>query len=293
MSDLTVAAAASSVDVGDEAGSGRLRRIGRALEFWVPAGFLIVLALACFVWPEIYSLPDPIKGNLADISLPVGSPGHILGTDPLGNDILSRLLYGGRVSLIVGVGSALIGMVVGGALGITAAYKGGWVDTVITRGLDMFLAFPSLVLAMTVATYLGPSVLNVTLAISFFSVPAFARLARATTQRLVGQNFVTAAKLGGAGDTRVMLRHITPNVVPGLLTYSLLYVSIAIIIEASLSFLGLGIRPPNPTWGNMIQVGQQNIYTDPALLLIPSALLFVTVLALNLLGDAVRARWSE
>jgi len=267
------------------------RRIALGAELWVPAGVVVFLLLACFVWPAVHHVPDPTKGSLSDVNLGLFSPHHLLGTDPLGNDVLSRLLYGGRVSLEVGFGSTVVGLTVGGGLGLVAGFRGGWVESVVMRVLDVFLAFPSLVLTIAITTYLGPSELHVIYAISFFSIPAFARLARSATQATRSQTYVTAARLSGAKDTSIMLGHIAPNILPQMITFSLLHVAIAITVEASLSFLGLGVPPPGASWGNMIELGQQNIYGRPALILVPSLLLFVTVMALNLLGDAVRRRW--
>ena len=262
------------------------------LELWIPATLLLLLAGACFLWPLIdHGLPSPIVGNLLTSSnvLPL-SRGHLFGTDPLGDDILSRVLYGGRVSLEVGLGVNAIGLVVGGVLGMVAGYKGGAIELLIMRVLDMLLAFPSLVLALVVAEYLGPSELHVIFAISFFSVPAFARLSRTATLRTRGQRFVTASRHAGTSDRRILLRHIAPNVLPQLLTFSLLGVAFVILFEATLSFLGLGVPPPNPSWGNMIAQGQNYLSTDPYLVIIPAAFLCFTVICLNLLGDAVRAR---
>lgn len=273
-------------------GAGRVRKVRAAADLWVPGGFFVLMALACFLWPEIYHVPAPINGNLANASLPPFSKGFLLGTDPLGNDILSRLLYGGRVSIEVGLGANAIGMVVGGGLGILAGYRGGWVETILMRILDMALAFPPLVLSLVLVTYLGPSELHVIWAISYFTIPAFARLARAATLRLREQNYVVAAKLAGNPDWRILLRHIAPNVAPNLMTFAFLGIAVAIIIEASLSFLGLGVPPPGPSWGNMIATGQTYLATNPDLVIIPAAFLFATVLSLNLLGDAVRVRWG-
>jgi len=236
---------------------------------------------------------NPVKGNLADPLLPALSPHYLLGTDQYGNDILSRILYGGRVSIEVGFGTVAIGLVIGGFLGAIAALRGGVVEIAIMRTLEVFLALPSLVLAIVVATYLGPSELHVIWAISFFSIPAFARLARANTLRIREQTFMVAARLAGSNDRRILVHHVVPNVLPSLMTYGLLGIGVAIIVEAALSFLGLGVPPPGPSWGNMIAAGQQNLATDPDLLLVPSAFLFATVLALNLLGDALRSRWSS
>jgi peptide/nickel transport system permease protein len=278
---------------GTLASTGMLHRVMRSMELWVSAAIVILIILACFVWPEIYAVPNPVVGQLTQANLPPFSLHHILGTDPLGEDNLARLLYGGRISLEIGFGAVAIGLVVGGAVGVFSAYWGGLVDTIVARFLDMFLALPSLVLAIVISTYLGPSELHVIWAVSLYSMPAFARLARTSTSRVRSQTFVSASKLSGARDWSVITRHVVRNIAPELLTFSLLNVSVAIIVESSLNFLGLGIRPPTPTLGSMIAVGQQNIYSEPYLLIVPCAFLFVIVLALNLLGDAVRARWSK
>ena len=269
----------------------RLAIVGQAADVWVPAGFLILVVLICFFFPLFGTLLDPTKSDPIAANLPLFSPGHILGTDPIGFDTLSRLIYGGRLSMQVGLGAAFLGLMIGGTLGIIAGYYGGWLDTVLSRFLDIFLAFPSLVLAMTIATYLGQSVINVIWAISFFSIPAFARLARASAQRQREQTFVTAARLCGTRSPRLILGHIVPNVLPELFTYALISVAHAVLIEAALSFLGLGVRPPAPSWGTMIAIGQQNIYTNQTLLLVPSLALLFTIMSLNVLGDALRARW--
>jgi peptide/nickel transport system permease protein len=265
----------------------------RNFEIIIPATFLVVLIGACFLWPLVYPVPPPVGGSLNGVNLLPLSPGHIFGTDPLGNDILSRILYGGRVSLEVGVGSVALGMSIGSFLGMLAGIKGGFLDAVIMRTLDVFLAYPSLILAITIATYLGPSELHVIWAISFFSIPAFGRLSRAHTLRLGEQTFVDAAKLAGVKDRVILIRHIAPNIFPNLLTFAILGVGIAILVEAALSFLGLGVPPPGPSWGNMISTGQLYLTSNPYLVLIPSAFLFFTIVSLNLLSDALRAHWSS
>ena len=224
--------------------------------------------------------------------MPPFSPHHLFGTDELGNDVFSRILYGGRVSLEVGFGSVLIGGVIGGTIGAVAAFKGGLGEVIVMRLLEVLLAFPSLVLAIVIATYLGPSEIHVIWAISFFSIPAFARLARANTLRLRQLDFIFAARLCGTGDRRIVLRHLVPNIRSQLITFGLLGVGISIVVEAALSFLGLGVPPPGPSWGNMIAVGEQNLTSYPDLVIIPSAFLFATVLAVNLLGDSLRRRWG-
>ncbi len=270
----------------------RARGWARSLEIALPGAFLIVLLGACFVWPLIGNVPKPTGGSVLEAGLPPLSPGHVFGTDPVGNDVFSRILYGGRVSIEVGLAVNLIGLAVGGLLGTVAAYRGGIVDTVVMRVLDVLIAFPSLVLALAIAEGLGPSELHVIWALSFFSVPAFGRIARAATLRIRGQTFMLAAALAGTRGRRMLLRHIAPNIMPQLVTFGLLGIGVAIILEGALSFLGLGIPPPAPSWGSMIAQGQGTLSVSPDLVLIPSAFLFATVVALNLLGDGLRARWG-
>jgi peptide/nickel transport system permease protein len=270
------------------------RSRGRAvtLEIAIPAAILVLIVGGCFLGPLLFPVPPPVGGSVLNSSLPAFSPGHILGTDPVGNDILSRILYGGRVSIEVGVAANLIGLVAGGLLGTVAGYLGGAADAVVMRILDVLIAFPSLVLALAIAEGLGPSELHVIWALSFFTVPAFGRIARGGTLRLRGQTFMLAAQLSGTRARRMVLRHIVPNIAPQLATFGLLGIGVAIILEGALSFLGLGIPAPGPSWGNMIALGQGTLSAAPGLVLIPSAFLFATVLSLNLLGDALRARWG-
>jgi peptide/nickel transport system permease protein len=264
----------------------------QAAKIAIPGGLLILIAAACFGWPLVYPVPKPVGGSVLDAGLPPFSPGHLFGTDPVGNDIFSRILYGGQISFEVGFAVTAIGLLVGGLLGMVAGYWGGAVDAIVMRVLDVLIAFPALVLALVIAEGLGPSELHVIWALSFFSIPAFGRLARAATLSLRGQTFMLAARLAGTSRRRVLTRHIVPNIAPQLLTFALLGVGVAIILEGALSFLGFGIPLPEPSWGSMIAQGQGTLSTQPELVLIPSAFLFVTVVALNLLGDALRERWG-
>jgi len=270
----------------------RARRWLRTLEVTVPATMAGLVVMACFLGPLVLPVPSPIDGNVLESSLPTGSPGHPLGTDPNGNDILSRILHGGQSSLVVAVSVNLLGLIIGGTLGTLSGHIGGLVDTVIMRLLDVLIAFPSLVLTLAVAQSLGPSQLNTILALAFFSVPAFARISRAATLRLRAQPFMIAARLCGTPHRRVLLRHIAPNIAPQLISFGMLGMGIIIVIEGALSFLGLGIPPPAPSWGNMISQGQASLSATPMLVIWPCAVLFITVLSFNLLGETLRARWS-
>lgn len=264
----------------------------RNLEVALPATVLVIIVAGCFLGPLVLPVPPPVGGSVLESYLPAGSAGHLLGTDPNGNDILSRILHGGQSSLVVTVSVNLIGLVVGGTLGALSGYLGGAVDTVIMRVLDVLIAFPSLVLTLAVAQSLGPSQTNTILALAFFSIPAFARISRAATLRLRELPFMAAAQLCGTPGWRVLSRHIAPNITPQLITFGMLGMGIVMVIEGALSFLGLGIPLPAPSWGNMIAQGQQSLSATPMLVVWPCAALFVTVLAFNLLGETLRARWS-
>jgi len=264
----------------------------RGLRLWLPAGFLILMLAACFIWPNIYPVPNPVRGSVLEAGLPPLSPGHVFGTDPVGNDVFSRILYGGQVSFEVGFAVTAIGIVVGSLLGVTAGYLGGTTDAIISRVLDVLIAFPALVLALAIAEGLGPSEVHVIWALAVFSIPAFGRLSRGATLALREQTFMLAARLSGTRGWRMIVRHVVPNIMPQLLTFSLLGFGVVIILEGALSFLGLGIPLPEASWGSMIAQGQQTLSASPDLVLIPSAFLFATVLSLNLLGDALRERWA-
>jgi peptide/nickel transport system permease protein len=268
---------------------GRLRQ---SLSVYLPAGLLVLIIAACFLYPLVVNVPPPVGGSVIDAGLPAGTPGHPLGTDASGNDIFSRLLYGGRVSLEVGAATQAIGMVFGGLIGMIAGYSRGLLAAVLMRVLDILIAFPSLVLALAIAEGLGPGELHVIWALSFYSVPAFARLARAATLRLRESNFMLAASLSGTPRWRIVLLHLAPNLLPQQLTFALLGAGVAIIQEGALSFLSLGVPPPGASWGNMIASGMQTMSVRPSLVLLPCLALLITVAALNLTGDALRARWS-
>jgi peptide/nickel transport system permease protein len=283
-----------AITLAPAAGEPIARRRGwvRSLDVAIPGGILVLLLLAFFVWPLIGPVGKPTGGNILNANIEPFSQGHLFGTDPVGNDIWSRILYGGRSSIEIALAVQLIGLFVGGAFGAFAGYWGGVLDLVLMRILDVLIAFPALVLALAIAQSLGPSKFHTILALSFFSVPAFARISRAATLRLRERTFVLAARLSGTGNGRILLRHIAPNILPQLVTFGLLGMGVIIILEGALSFFGLGIPPPNPSWGNMIFDGQQVLSAEPRLVLVPSLFLFVTVLCFNLLGDALRARWS-
>jgi len=270
----------------------RTQRLGRALRLWVPVGVLILILAICFLLPLVVTLPSATSGNIIYNNEPPFSPGHLLGTDVQGVDIVSQLVYGGQVAFEVGISVTVIGIAIGGTLGVIAAYFGGWVDAVISRVFDILIAFPALVLALVIAEGLGPSEMHVIWALAVFGIPAVGRVARGATLTIRGLPFMTAARLAGTRRWRIIARHVVPNIFPSIVTFSLLGLGIIIILEGALDFLGYGIPRPTPSWGNMISNGQQILSVQPEYVLIPSIALLITVAALNMLGDALRERWG-
>lgn len=230
--------------------------------------------------------------NAADRLQPPGTPGHILGTDNLGRDMFSRLVYGARVSLIVGLASVAAGASIGVPLGMIAGYYRGRVDALLMFIVDVLLAFPALVLMLAVVAFIGQGLVPVVGVLGFLSVPSFTRIARAVTLSTASREFVMASRALGARSFRILAHEIFPNLVPALMAYALVTMGILIVAEGSLSFLGLSVKVPTSSWGGIIAAGQFHLEEHPSIVLIPSFTLFATVLALNFLGDSVRKAYD-
>lgn len=262
------------------------------LLFWICLGWVglvIVLAIIANLLP----LPNPDFQNYSAINMPPG-PHHLLGTDELGRDLLSRLIFGARVSLIVGFGAVGIGMVVGGMLGLVSGYKGGRIDVALNAGSFVLLAFPAIVAVIAVVAFWGSSLLKITIIIGVASIPVLYRVVRASSLNFANRDFVVAAKTMGAGSTRIVFREILPNVVPAAVTFGLLAVAAVIVLEGSLAFLGLSVPLPTPSWGNMIAEGSanNNLQTNPYIMMWPVIAMFLLLLSINLIGDRLRQRFD-
>ncbi|MBV7482890.1 ABC transporter permease [Bordetella sp. BOR01] len=253
---------------------------------WIGLGLLLFITLVAVFAPWI-APHDPLEQSIVNRLLPP-SPEFLLGTDSYGRDVLSRIIYGARVSLVVGFVSILIAMTVGTVVGVVSGYVGGRFDQLVMAIVDVMLSFPSLLLGLMVAAVLGASIENLIIAIAITEVAPFVRLARAPTLALKEKEFIEAGRALGFGHARLMSVHILPNLMADILVMGSLWMATAIRTEASLSFIGLGVRPPTATWGGMIREGFENILDAWWLAVFPSLAVLLVVLALNLLGDALR-----
>ena len=247
--------------------------------------FALVVALA--IAAPVLAPYDPNDQNILE-KLRSPTAEHWFGTDSFGRDTLSRILYGARISLVIGVASTLLAMLIGSAIGMFAGWHGGRADTVTMQAMDVLLAFPSLILGLILVAMLGPSMHNIIIAIALTSIPPFARIARAPTIAIKEREFVMAGRALGFSDTRIVAGHILPNILPEILVMGSLWLANAIRTEASLAFVGLGVKPPTATWGGMIREGFENILDSYSLALVPSIAILVVIFALNLLGDGLR-----
>ena len=248
---------------------------------------IILLLIFCALFAEVISPYSPIKQDLMHM-FETPSAEHWLGTDEFGRDILSRLIFGARVSLQVGFIAVGIALVVGGMLGAISGYYSGWLDNSIMRVMDVLLSIPQTLLAIAIVAALGPSLMNLMIAVGISAVPTYARIVRGSVLSIRSMEFIEAARSVGSSDLRIILRHIIPNSMAPIIVQSTLGVASAILNAAGLSFLGLGIQPPNPEWGAMLSGGRQYIRDFPHMTLYPGLAIMFTILALNFLGDGLR-----
>ena len=248
----------------------------------------MIFVFAAAALASVLPLPSPTDMDMLERRAPA-SVLHWLGTDGLGRDELARLIFGARISLIVGVCAPVIGITIGGALGMLAGYFRGRFEQLVVGSMDVLLAFPPLILALAVTAYLGQSILNLTCILGVLGIPTFMRVARAATLTLTRREFVIAAQALGATHARILLRELLPNVFLPLLAFFLLGVAVFIVAEGALSFLGLGVPPPISSWGSMISEGRESLEVAPRLAFLPAIAMFLTVLSFNLVGDTLRA----
>jgi len=264
------------------------RRLRRDPVTLVCAAILILIVLAALAAPWL-GLADPYKTSMIRRLQPVGSPNYPLGTDELGRDMLSRLVHGGRLSLFMGVTPVVCALLIGGLLGITAGFLGGRVNMLIMRVMDVFYAFPSVLLAISLSGAMGAGAENTLLALTLVFIPPICRVSESVTTQVRGFDFVDAARASGAGTLTIVRVHVLGNVLGPILVYATSLISVAIILAAGLSFLGLGVKPPEPEWGLMLNTLRQAIYVNPVLAALPGVMIFVTSICFNLMSDGLRA----
>ena len=274
----------------EDAADPTKKRLG--VFFWICAGF-IVLVVVMAVTASLLPLPNPDLGNYNSVQNGGPSWGHLLGTDDLYRDILSRLIYGARVSLIVGFGGAALGLLLGGVPAMFSAYRRGRVDTALNTGYYILLAFPAIVAVIAIVSFWGHSLWKITIVIGVFGAPLIFRVVRASTLSYATRDFVLAAKALGATDSRVLVRELLPNIMPTIVSFSLIAVASIIVLEGSLAFLGLSVQPPTPSWGNMLNEGSSLLtgakgQTNPWLVIFPASAMFLLLFCLNVVADKLR-----
>ena len=263
------------------------RRLSRDPITIVCATILLLIVLAAIFAPLI-SPYDPYRTSMARRLLPVGDHRHWLGTDELGRDLLTRLIYGGRMSLFMGFMPVVIATLIGGTLGVIAGYAGGAINMAIMRIIDVFYAFPSVLLAVAISGVLGAGIVNSLVSLTLVFVPPVARVAESVTTQIRNQDYVEAARATGAANWRIVFGHVLSNVTGPILIYASSLISVSIVIASGLSFLGLGIVPPEAEWGLMLNTLRQSIYVAPLNAILPGVMIFMTSMCSNLISDGLR-----
>ena len=262
-------------------------RLGRDRTTLVAGSVLTLIVLSAVLAPWLAPY-HPSAGSIRLRLAPVGGPGHILGTDEQGRDMLSRLLWGGRMTLVAGLTPVLVAFVLGSGLGVLAGYVGGVTNTLIMRTMDIFYAFPAVLLAIAISGALGPGLANTLISLSIVFVPRVVRVAEYATVQVTGLEYIAAARASGAGVRAIIRHHLLANVLGPILVFSSTQVSLSIILAAGLSFLGLGVTPPAAEWGLMLNTLRQSIYVNALVPALPGLAIFVTSMAFNLLSDGLR-----
>jgi peptide/nickel transport system permease protein len=264
------------------------RRFRRDPVAMIALGVILLLILIAIFAPLI-APQDPYKGATLRRLRPPGTPGFLLGSDELGRDMLSRLIYGARLSLFMGVMPVFIALFIGSAIGITAGYLGGLVNTLLMRTIDVIFAFPSLLLAIALSGAMGAGITNGLISLTVVFIPPIARIAESVTTGVRNLDYVEAARASGAGGLSIVRKHILGNVLGPIFVYAMSLIAVSMILASGLSFLGLGVRPPEPEWGLMLNTLRTALYTQPILCALPGVMIFITSISFNLLTDGLRS----
>jgi peptide/nickel transport system permease protein len=254
----------------------------------VGAAIIIVTIIALAVFAPYLGLQDPYRSSMIRRLKPIGTPGYLLGTDELGRDMLTRLIYGARLSLFMGVTPVVVAFIFGSGIGIGAGYVGGRGNTIVMRTIDVFFAFPSVLLAIALSGALGPGIGNGILSLTIVFIPQIARIAESVTTAIRGVDYVEAARASGAGAWTIVRVHVLGNVLGPIFVFATSLISVSMILASGLSFLGLGVKPPEPEWGLMLNTLRSAIYVQPWVAALPGAMIFVTSISFNLLSDGLR-----
>jgi peptide/nickel transport system permease protein len=296
MSNTTLTAAQAELAIKPQPGErarrgywgGVMKRLSRDPVTIVCATILLIMLLA-IVFASVVAPFDPYQASMLRRLKPPGYMGHLLGTDELGRDMLSRLLYGGRLSWFLGITPVLVSLAIGGILGIIAGFAGGWVNMAIMRTTDVFYAFPSVLLAVAISGALGAGIFNAILSLSLVFIPQIIRVAETVTTGVRNLDYVESARASGAGAWVIVRVHVLPNVLGPIFVYATSLISVSMILAAGLSFLGLGTKPPEAEWGLMLNTLRTAIYSQPVLSLLPGLCIFTTSLCFNMASDGLRS----
>jgi peptide/nickel transport system permease protein len=292
MSSLTASPAAPAEPAAAQRSPGYWQSVGTRLladKVAMGAGVVVLLLLGLALFGPWLAPADPYQSSMLSRLKPIGSDGYPLGTDELGRDMLSRLIVGARLSLFMGLTPVLFAFVLGSAIGILAGYAGGWVNTAIMRTIDVFYAFPSVLLAIALSGALGAGIFNSLLSLTIVFVPQIARVAEAVTAQAKGRDYVEAARASGANAFTIVRVHVLGNVLGPIFVYATSLIAVSLILASGLSFLGLGVKPPEPEWGLMLNTLRTAIYVQPWVAALPGAMIFITSIAFNLLSDGLRS----
>jgi peptide/nickel transport system permease protein len=265
-----------------------LRRFARD-PLAVAAAAVVLLLILMAIFAPWLAPHDPLQGMTLRRLKPPGTEGYPLGTDELGRDMLSRLIYGARISLVMGIVPVFCALFIGATIGVTAGYVDGWTNTILMRTIDVFFAFPSVLLAVAMAGALGPGIFNGMLALTLVFIPPIARVAESVTTGVRSLDYVEAARASGAGTLLIIRKHVLGNVLGPIFVYAMSLIAVSMILASGLSFLGLGVKPPLPDWGLMLNTLRTALYTQPVLCALPGVMIFITSISFNLMTDGLRS----